>query len=345
MKQIQNKFGIGAIYSQEDFVGTVYVLCCACMSVYSDFLSWANKFPERISKTPEDANELIVLGCQVTDLAVLNDLKNAENLYAKYNKPIYVGGCLAQRLDVDLPPYMRRLDVVREVNFPIVKKDLVNYAKPFWVNNFKENDNNLSDGNIFRNMYPLHIGAGCTFGCKYCTIRFTRGENYELNAEDQLQEFLNNENVVLISDSPTKKQISDWCIIAIEYNKEISIRNIEPRITMETSEELLSAAKAGVLKILHSPIQSCSSFIINKMGRNSYLTNDFLSFAKELRSMGVIVATNIIIDYEIDGVIYPNHDKELMNSLFDYYSWNPYWDGVWNRERAEKRFEKYIGGN
>jgi len=342
MKYVKNKFGEGILYSQEDFNGKVYVLCCACMSVYSDFLSWANKYPEKISKSPEDADEIIVLGCQVTDLSVLNDLRQVEDLYSKYNKSIYIGGCLAQRFDIELPLYLKRLDVVREINYPIKNKDYVFYAKPFWVNNFEENDNNLSQGNIFRNMYPLHIGAGCTFECKYCTIKHMRGDNYELDAKDQVQEFLDNENVVLISDSPTEKQIRDWCSIAIKYKKQISIRNLEPRVAMNVYNNLLLAAKSGVLKILHCPIQSCSSFIINKMSRNVMATENFINNVKELRTLGVIVATNIIIDYEIDGITYSNHDEEVMNELFDYYSWNPYWDGVWNRNKAEERFKKYI---
>jgi hypothetical protein len=29
--------------------------------------------------------------------------------------------------------------------------------------------------------------------------------------------------------------------------------------------------------------------------------------------------------------------------LYDYVSWNPLWDRVWNRQKAEERFEQYIG--
>ena len=30
---------------------------------------------------------------------------------------------------------------------------------------------------------------------------------------------------------------------------------------------------------------------------------------------------------------------------FDYYSWNPYFDGNWDLEKAKMRFKKYIGEN
>jgi tRNA A37 methylthiotransferase MiaB len=313
------------------------------MSVLADFLSWANLEPDRFVKNPEDADTIVVLGCQVTDLAVLNDLRNVEQLHADYNKPVYLGGCIALRFDIEVPNYVNRLGVVRSVETPIKNKSLVDFAKPFWVKNFKENEDNLSDGNLFRNMYPLKIGAGCTGHCKYCTIRFTRGIAYERNAYDQIDEFLDNENVVLISDSPTAKQIEDWCNIAVENKKQISIRNVEPHVVMATYEHLLNAAKNGVLKILHSPIQSCMSDVLKAMGRNSQSTIDFILKVKELRSHGVIVATNIIIDYEVNGEIINNMNDDFMKSTFDYYVWNPYWNGEWNRERAEERFKKYIG--
>lgn len=345
MEEINNKFGNGIIYNSDDLKGKIYARCCACMSVLADFSSWANLSPERFVKTPEEADTIVVLGCQVTDLAVLNDLRNVEQIHSTCDKDIYLGGCIALRFDIEVPEYVKRLGVVRSIETPIKNKDLVNFAKPFWVKDFKDSDNNLSDGNLFRNMYPLKIGAGCTGHCKYCTIRFTRGIAYERNAYNQIDEFLQNENVVLISDSPTIKQIKDWCNIAIEYNKQISIRNLEPHIAIDAYEYLLKAAESGVLKILHSPIQSCMSDVLKAMGRDSKSTIAFIEKVKELKSHGVIVATNIIIDYEVNGETISNLDDEFMKSTFDYYVWNPYWNGQWNRKKAEERFKKYIDKN
>ena len=31
-----------------------------------------------------------------------------------------------------------------------------------------------------------------------------------------------------------------------------------------------------------------------------------------------------------------------LNEIFDYYSWNPYFDGNYNEKKAKKRFKKYI---
>ena len=66
--------------------------------------------------------------------------------------------------------------------------------------------------------------------------------------------------------------------------------------------------------------------------------HEYLGRVHELKELGVILATNIIIDYKN----FQNPNMEELKRLFDYISWNPYWDGVWNREKAEARFAAYI---
>ena len=242
MKEIKNIFGEGILYEEGDLEGKIYATSAACMSVWSDMLSFANQDPKRFVMDPQDADTIVVLGCQVTDLAVLNDLEVAKKLHDATNKNIFIGGCLAQRMDIPLPEYMKRLDVVRVVGQELEDRSLVHYEKPFWVPDFKESKDNLKDGNLFRNYYPLKIGAGCHGKCKYCTIRHTRGDGYEMVPEEQIEEFLNHDHVVLTSDSPTVSQVKAWCRIAKECNKEISIRNIEPQNLIQCKEELLELA-------------------------------------------------------------------------------------------------------
>lgn len=342
MKEIKNVFGVGKIYDKNDLEGKIYATSAACMSVWSDLLSYSNKNKKRFVRTPEVADSIVVLGCQVTDIAVLNDLKVAERLHNQTNKEIYMGGCLAQRLDISLPEYIRRLDVVREYNVDLEDLKLIDYEKPFWVPDFQETEDVLANGNLFRNFYPLKIGAGCHGKCKYCTIRHTRGEGYETIAEEQIDEFLNHENVVLTSDSPTPSQVKAWCKIAKKTNKEISIRNIEPQNLILCKNELLEIAKLNLLKIVHCPVQSFDKEILKAMNRNVELTELAVKLLKELKDLGVITATNIIIDYIIDGKTYKNFDENNLKENFDYFSWNPYFDGNFNIRKAEERFKKYI---
>ncbi len=228
MKNVKNKFGEGILYEKEDLGKKIYATSAACMSVWSDMLSYANQYPEYFVNNPREADAIVVLSCQVTDLAVLNDLRVAAKLHEMTGKEIYIGGCLAQRMDIPLPEFTKRLDVVREIGVELNDTSLVHYEAPFWVPDFKEDDEALKDGHLFRNYYPLKLGAGCHGKCKYCTIRHTRGEVYETIPRSQIEEFLHHDHVVLTSDSPTVKQIKEWAIIAKETNKEISIRNIEP---------------------------------------------------------------------------------------------------------------------
>lgn len=345
MKKVNNVFGEGTIYEEKDLIGKIYATSAACMSVWSDFLSWANHYANRMVDKVQDADSLVVLGCQVTDLAVLNDLQVAEKLHNLTGKDIYVGGCLAQRLDIPLPDYCKRLDVVRVIGQVLDRMDLVHYEKPFWVPDFEETEEVLAPGNLFRNDYPLKIGAGCHGKCKYCTIRHTRGENYTMIPENQIDEFLNHENVVLISDSPTADQIKGWCQIAHTAQKDISIRNVEPQNLNLCEEELLALSQEGLLRVVHCPVQSFDPEVLKIMNRNVNETEKAVELMKKLRENGTLIATNIIIDYVNDGKLYPNHDKEKLENEFDYYSWNPYFDGNWDQEKAKVRFKKYIGSN
>lgn len=79
-----NRFGKGEIYKIEEILenlrdkenAKVYCECSACMSVYSDFLSWiaASNHRQYMTADPSQASVIIIVGCQVTDLAIHNDI-------------------------------------------------------------------------------------------------------------------------------------------------------------------------------------------------------------------------------------------------------------------------------
>ncbi|NCN86804.1 radical SAM protein [archaeon] len=326
------------IFDIDELTGTVFLSCAACMSVYADALSWANANKERIVKDPALADNIIVLSCQVTDLAVLSDIRTLENYMKKYvGKKYFISGCLAKRLDVKLEEGVQRLECPRKFYQPIEDKSLVKFEKPFWITNFEETEEQLASGNIFRNMYPLRIGKGCPFNCSYCTIRITRGKFAECYSNKLEEEFLRFEDVLLTADSPMINQIKEWHDIAIKHNKPFSIRNVEPSIVCGCRNEFLNLAKKGLLKIFHSPIQSDNEAVLKDMNRNVKDTFETIELARELKKYGVVIATNIIIDYK--NFV---QDFSRIMDLYDYVSWNPLWDGKWDRKKAEERFEKYI---
>jgi len=336
MKQETNKFGTGSLYEVEDIKGNIHCVCTACMSIYSEFLSWANANSDRFTGFSADADSIVVLSCQVTDLAVLNDLRHLEGLMDKHpHKKFYIGGCLARRFDIRLPGGVRRLDNISSEGTQIDKTDLIQYAAPFWVEDF---ENQKTEGRLFRDMYPLRIGVGCKNKCTYCTIRITRGEYREIPYSKD--EFISHDNVVLIADSPTSKQIATWCARAIGENKPIAIRNIEPKVLRREWRNIYILAEKGLLSHLHCPIQHNDPDALIQMGRDPYDVIFVRNAARMLKGMGVFTATNIIVDY----VGFMNQDS-IMAEEFDYVSWNPYWDGQWDRKTAERRFKHYLGEN
>lgn len=364
---VENRFGKGELYTIDEvykevgITGLVKVYCesTACMSVTSDMMSWVSSGEHRSKIAFVDMNKpgynnvIIVLGCQVTDLAILNDINKARALHEENPEAkVFMGGCLAYRFDIPLPGFISRLGAVRTEYQEITPdgKRAVHWAKPFWVDSNKfdsENGDELGEGHIFRDMYPLKIGAGCHGRCRYCTIRDTRGNSYETDAYLQVKEFISHDNVVLISDSPTPKQIKDWCQLAIRYNKPISIRNVEPSVVCQTFSELIDLAQYGLLHILHCPIQFPNVEVLRAMNRSTLDTVEFIGISRRLRSNGVLIATNVIIDYTVpgnDGSVrtFPPLDTLWMHENFDYWSWNPYFDGHYDEQRAIERWNKYL---
>lgn len=345
MNFVTNRFGSEYIDSIDDVTGVIYCVCTACLSVWTDFLSWANANPERMMLDPQQADIIIILGCQVTDLAVLNDLRTAERLHAQYpTAKIYMSGCLAQRFDIELPQWMYRLDVTRIPYQPLDDLTLIDYQSPFWAK-----EGNDKAGSLFKpgTNYPLKIGAGCQGKCKYCTIRDTRGETFETCSEAQLDEFCCHENVLLIADSINADQLKDWCEIAIDNDKPVSIRNLEPGVANACWEHIVALAESDLLPVLHVPIQSCVASTLERMGRDADATRDFVLHVDVLRKTAANTkfATNIIVDYEhgVDTMCNCSCiDERWLHNYFDYFTWNPYWDGVWSREKAEERWQVYI---
>ena len=332
MKQLQNTFGTGELLEESDLNEKVYAICTACSSIYAEFLSWANYKPERISKTIEDADDIIILSCQVTDLAVLNNLITAEKIKKQFpDKRVLISGCLARRFDISFD--FLRLDNLKKDKQWIEDTSLINWNVPFWIENFEKSN----EGKLFRYNYPLRIGVGCDKKCKYCTIRNTRGDGYIIPTEDLIDEFLHFEDVVLISDSPHVAQVINWCYIALDKQKSISFRNVEPTVALSAKNALLDAAEAGLVNTFHCPIQSTSMEALEDMSRPVKETLTYINYlVPELRKLGVHVATNVIVDYKD----FP--DPTGLNNTFDSWVWNPYWDGVWNREKAENRWKTYF---
>ncbi len=335
-----NEFGAANISEIHELSeGKIYVHCTACISIFAEFLSWANHKgnAERLVQTPEEADHVVVLGCQVTDLAILNNMQHMEKLQAttKHKAKYWLGGCAAQRFDIPQPANSERLDIVRVNNTPIKNTKLITWAKPFWVKDFRP-ITGISEGNLFRDMYPMRVGVGCKEKCEHCTVRVVRGESHTLPIP--AGEFTKYNNIVAIAENISVDQINALGTLALEQKKPISFRNVEPHIVIEASSMLYNLAFEQLLQVLHTPVQSSNPETLKAMHRRVAHTEGAIVFAQRLKDLGTITATNVIIDYND----YPNPNMKKLGEAFDYISWNPYWDGIWDRKKAEKRFTAYL---
>lgn len=336
MKHVVNIFGEGTLYGEEDLTGKTFLLCTACMSIWSEMLSWANAFPERVCETLDDADNIVIGSCQVTDLAVLNDLRYLEALreYAP-SKNHYITGCLARRFDL---PVMgaNRLDALRCDYTHLENRSLVKWAPPFWDDKFGEGDRDRESW-FLREMYPLRIGVGCGKRCAYCTIRDARGASYELDDYDKLAaEFVGHDNVLLICDSMSAEQVDCWHDIAMHSCKPVAFRNIEPQVVMRRFDKISELSQNGLLSNLHSAVQTNHVGALLDMHRPVEATIDFINRVGFLRENGTVVATNIIVDYKA----FP--DPVGLEKVFDIVSWNPYWNGAFDMVVAKEKASHYF---
>jgi len=341
MKHESNIFGEGTLFQEDDLKTPIYFYCTACTSILAETLSWANAHEFAVTTDPHKAKSIVVLGCQVTDIAVLNDLHAIDDFSTRFpNTHVYLGGCLARRFDIPLGPRCRRLDNVRHDYQPIIDRSLVTWAVPFWTKNWQEGAPERTEGHLFRNSYPLRIGAGCKNKCSYCTIRVTRGEGYELDPNCCRDEFCRFGDVVLIADSPSLKLLTKWIGMALLYDKMISLRNVEPDVAVGMADLLIALAERKLLRVFHCPVQALNWDAVRDMLRSPQAVQDTVELSHELRKRSVVTATNVILDY-----------KEFKNTYaeaqaaFSCVAWNPYWDGQWDREIAEQRWQKYLGAD
>ncbi|MBR6112923.1 MAG: hypothetical protein IKP79_00230 [Bacilli bacterium] len=61
MKNVKNIFGEGVLYDKEDLGNKIYATSAACLSVWSDMLSIANKYKERFVDDPLVADDIICI--------------------------------------------------------------------------------------------------------------------------------------------------------------------------------------------------------------------------------------------------------------------------------------------
>ena len=257
-----------------------FLTCNACLSVFADGWTESCLYSDKITLDIRKATNVVLLGCQVTDLAIYASMKYLEKIMKKYpNKNFFVSGCLAQRLDVELPKGIERVRLPYSNATHLSNERKPEWQKPFWISGFKNMPSKkYSDGHTFRYSYPFRVSKGCSFNCSYCTIKHTRGERAACDQGLLIRDpYLRNksmkDNVVLVADSPSKEEVN-WFIDSMLdpkiniHSKGFEIRNVEPRVALECKGSIIKAAKSGMLRLFHAPLQSLDADVLKDMNRN-----------------------------------------------------------------------------
>lgn len=338
--KITNIFGSCEVYYINDIKGPIKIECSACMSVYADAYSWAVSHMHRIG----DGNSIIILGCQVTDISILNVFKRAVECLKTYEN-VYISGCLAHRFDIPFPAGVKRLmPFSSDTYIGSISENIISINDPFWINPADYNPQGvMTPGRIFRGVNAVRLSRGCDGHCSYCTIIHTRGDRKEFPLSYDV--FAENDELLLIADSPSIRSLSAATDYACRHNTKLQMRNLEP-IMLGTGSPLRhhfeTLLDRNLLSVMHAPLQSLNPTIITHMRRSLSHTEDAFSYMQYLRSRGVKIATNLIIDYPIDGTIIEDDTLSKITPLFDYVSWNPLWDNVWDEARAIERDKRYF---
>ena len=309
----------------KDLKRPITIISVACRTVTAEWENWAQQLsPSEISGL-SDARTVVILGCQVTDLAILNDLRTAERFQNAWpGKEIVLGACVAARGDVDfdfprvtLPLGIANLDSTR------FSSQRVNWLQPFWS----------SRETFLREGVSVRTSRGCQSACAYCSINRVRGghEVYSISPQNVVP------GSVLVADSPSADEVHAFLDAARLNKAPISLRNLEPEVAFGTKAETMAMAEAGLLDTWHVPIQSTNPEVVGKMRRDPIVVSKIISLADDLRRIGVKTATNIIENF-VPGDTSPDAD-----GFFDHVSRNPYWNGHWDRSMAEDRWTRLIG--
>lgn len=328
-----NKFGTSWIAQEDDLKDEkIFIYNCACLTIHTEVLGWANKNKNLIVTDPSQATIIIVLGCQVTDIAILNDTLTAEEMRLKYPQTtVFIGGCLGQRFDI--PVGFPRVDLLEADYEPIVDNFLITWQPPFW-------DAEEDFLRIGVEAY-IRVGKGCHGKCSYCTIRETRKEYKVLDMfelGDQIEE-LGSEYCYIV---PTCDTLSSTQIRQLLHTtEELFLRNVEPSTLIKSTQDIVEMCEFGNLVGIHVPIQSLNSKVLESMNRNPDHVYESLFFLKWLKEKyHVKIATNIISGF--DNIIGGYEPKIDIYKLFDHVAVNPYWDGVWDRQKAETRMLQFV---
>ena len=270
---------------------------------------------------PKQAGLIVFNTCCVRENAEeklfgkLGELKNYKN---ESGAIIAIGGCMMQEKHIldklyKSYPFADIIFGTHTINrFP---KDLYNAI----LNAKKITDIEYIDGNIYEKMpikredkfrASVTIMYGCNNFCTYCIVPYVRGRERSRRPEDILKEVqdLANEGykeITLLGQNVNSYNGGNGYKFANLLNDIDKIEGIE-RIRFisphpkDFTDDVIDAIKNShkISKILHLPIQSGSTEVLNKMNRK-YTKEQYLDLVEKIKKQipNVLFSTDIIVGF------------------------------------------------
>ena len=286
----------------------------------------------RYSKTEklEEANIIVFNTCCVRENAeekLFGKLGEVKRYKEKNNLIIAVGGCMMQEKHIveKLKKSYRFIDVIFGTHtlykFPEdVYNVLVNKSR---IEDILDIDGEIIEGRPIKRddekKASVTIMNGCNNFCSYCIVPYVRGRERSRKAEDILAEVkclankgykeitLLGQNVNSYMRVEREKgldvgKIDSFAKLLKEVNKVEGIeriRFISPHPKDFTDDVIEAIAECDkVCKIIHLPLQSGSTEVLNKMNRK-YTKEQYLNLVEKMKNKipNVLFSTDIIVGF------------------------------------------------
>ena len=291
-------------------------------------LDIAKKINYISTKNIEEANCYVLNTCHIREKAtdkVYHDIGRLKKEFRNKKKPIVlVAGCVAQAEGEILLKKENYIDgVIGPQSYHEINKIILNLEKKKTKMNSTEFEviEKFDQLNLIKNSESktssfLTIQEGCDKFCKFCVVPYTRGPEHSrsfLEIISEAKQLVQNgsKEIILLGQNVNaynhnnKKRLSDllYSLSEIEGLKRIRYTTSHPK---DFTSDLIEAHKEceKLMPLLHLPVQSGSTKILNAMNRD-HTIEEYLIIIKKLKEI------NPSIKFSSDFIIaYPGESKD-----------------------------------
>ena len=273
------------------------------------------------TKKIEEANCFILNTCHIREKAtdkVYHEIGRVKKNFRNKKKPIVlIAGCVAQAEGEILLKKEKYIDaVIGPQSYQEINKTILNLENKLEKINLTEFDTveKFDQLNVIKNSDNrvssfLTIQEGCDKFCKFCVVPYTRGPEHSRSTKEivsEAKQLVTNgaKEIILLGQNVNAYNFKNYKLSNLIY--ELSkIKNLK-RIRYTTShpkdvtKDLIQAHQKceKLMPLLHLPVQSGSTNILEKMNRN-HTIKDYLEKIEDLKQLkpSIKFSSDFIIGY------------------------------------------------